>query len=518
MFYEFLKRYKIRLFFLLTALIFLFVSMMFNVRQELLLRPDAWSRSISIPVSAEHKSVYTRETPNSIVVNTANEHKIDQIVIDKKDFSVTDKQSFDIPINPYYSFWVSDDNQTIYYVADKQLWKMNGDKAEKLGKDIQRIYTGPDTIVAVEGDQMIALDPSTGKQSALLAGKEAENIKSISIDPALSSIMALSNSGGQENTVFYFSKTKTGYHKKVLTYISPPVKEVTDLYFTQMKGKVHVIFSTVMKEGGSRSTSSYYAMFSPEKSEGNLSAKPLEVYDQNGKVFDAIQHVQLNQVGNSLQLFFSADGLLKKSNENINMYSASKEGGKWIAKRISTSYQQATLPLLFNGDEAIWLSFDGKIYHVWGAATKDAIIKQSEKLTQTDWKRALESTMISLSSCMVFFLLSLILFAPAVVMIFISYVFKINNAKWLGYMSIAATLILQFIVMQKILNSHFAYVAPSYLTFPYSHITLPFIIDIISFFAFYMTENKEWGYEGKAFYFVGVNIWFAALVVGSYMI
>ncbi len=511
-------KYKIGLFFIGTGLTFFIAFFLINLFNELKLNENGWSRSENLGVAASHKRVFATGETGERKVYGANENELKIGTLKESDFSMKHGTVKGLELSPYNPFWVSSDGGTIYYLKNKELIRKDGANEETIARDVDQLFTSQKLLILSGGEGVFLVRPDSGEIEPLMDAAEAKKVKMAAFDPESSSFLIAAGEGGNNYTFTYFLPDGDGYKPAAMSVSAYSTAVLSNVEVAKEGEMVHIIYSTIIKEGGGRDTANYYAVFPIKKPPVHLEGIELDIYEKHGLPIDKMEDFQFYQNNGELQLLFHAEGPLKKGRMNVNMYEAHLEKGLWKAGRISTHYAQAMQPLWYDGESAGWMAFEGEKYEIWAASRNKQVIEANEHIRKSDVMRALEDTFTFATSSFVFLLFCLILLIPAIVMVCISFFFRIRNGKWLFYVSALMVLVLLFFLLKKTMTVQYMFMAPDFMKTDASRLWLPAAISILAAGGYRITRNEDWEDEGKVFYFVGVISWIAALIAGPYII
>lgn len=488
-----------------------------NIYEERDLNLVGWSRSVDPNEMAINKSTFSRVDDNGVNVYVAgNENTIKKLTIEPTTLDVKEQANIEVPSDPYYPYWVSPDDRTVIYLLKNKLYLLKDEENQILDENVEDLFVNENTILYQKDNEVFSLNTSDFSSSKLGAG---DDLMTLSIDRQSPSYISMHEYGEIAGVEFIYHRWEEGQYKSSSVYIKDSFTlPVAEIEFSEFNNNLHLIYQTTSIKGGGKARTNHYLSIPLNKEKSELMDTKLQVFTKSLTQIDTVSEFQFYQVDDQLRLLFSGKGELKHSVTNTNLYIASIQDERWIANRLSTHYDPVIEPLTLSKTHSTWLSHDGDQYTVMAASTSPDVISESKNLTKNDLLRALEDSVTSLTSAFIMNLFAILLIIPPMIVVFISKFFEVENTKRAEIVAKVAFSLTTFLFVQKTLNVSFYSEAPDYLTFAGVNIFLPIAILFVSLAVERYSKRRDWEFEGRVFYFIGISVWITSLLIGPYII
>ncbi|MBM6617272.1 hypothetical protein [Bacillus suaedaesalsae] len=502
-----------------TFLSFLLIVPLFiqNVIEEKNLNTAGWSRSVDIGEAAINKSTFQRINNDSIDIYLSDsKSSIKKVEIDPLTLNVINEKKIKVPSNPYYTYWVSADDENIIYFSGENLYRFGSGKNEIIAEKVDELTVNNDTIIFRSGEVVYTLNPTDFSKTKVLSD---DNILKIIVDPYSPSFISLHQYGEIGGVEFNYHKWNGHKYDSTSVYVKDSFTQpVTNIDFKEWDKNLLLIYETTAISGGAKDTSHHYLELPLNMTNHEPVETKLKIYDENNIEISSVLEIQLQNSKKEASVIFRGNGELKKSVQNRNLYLASLNNGKWSAARISTNYDPVVEPLLTGDDYLTWLIHDGTNYKLVAANTSPQVIIDSKSSTIEDWIRALEDTLFGLTSALVMLLFFILLVIPAIIVIFLAKFFDVKKTKLAEITANVLFALCSYALLNKLMNEKFLLIAPEYISFQGSIWVILVAVIGVSYILTNLTKNQDWEFEMNVIYFVGVSIWAFSLLIGPYII
>ncbi|KAA0549431.1 MFS transporter [Bacillus sp. BGMRC 2118] len=488
-----------------------------NLIEEQNLHMPGWSRSVDLGEQAINKSTFQRKNKDSIDIYITNSKaSIMKVEIDPLTLKVMKDKEINVPSNPYYTYWVSNDDQHIIYLLRETLYHYHDGENEMIAEDVDELTVNDRTIIFRSDQSVYSLDTSNFSKTEIL---NDDKLLKVVVDPYSPSFISLHQYGELGGVEFTYHKWDGQKYESTSVYRKGSFTHpVTNIDFKEWNQSLMLIYETTVISGGGKEISHYYIDSPLTSEQQEISETKLKVVEGNHMELSSVQELQFINSDKELAIVLRANGELKKSMQNRNLYIASLHNGKWNASRISTNYDPIVEPLVTEEDYITWFIHDGSKYRLSAANTSRQVINVSKESTVEDWSRALEDTLFSLTSALVMMLFSILLVVPAIIVIFISKFFDVKNTTKVEWIANGLFALCSYALVNKVLSEKFLSTAPAYLTFQGSIWVIIGGVLGGSYLLTRLTRNRDWEFEMDVFYFIGVSIWVFSLLIGPYII
>ncbi|MGM7700415.1 hypothetical protein ACSVDE_01750 [Pseudalkalibacillus sp. Hm43] len=502
---------------ILICILFIGLLLYHYLEKERALPTEDWSRTITVMDSTGKSKPYVYEEGNQFHLYQSDEQKVLHYVVN--DLKVQKQESIQAQISSTSYFWAKEDQ--LLYFKDNTIFHNDGQTENILFEDVQGMKATPDQVVYWNDNEIYTIE--TESLESRLVAKSEFPIEDIILHNDPNAFIVLSDRASTDLKVHYFEKEADLYQPTKITEISEAgVAEYTGMDFVEQDGKLHLVFTTYSTAQQKLNYRAYYASIEPGSNQKPDFKEMLFHLEKTGERLFKPRDLEIYMKEDTPTVLFSTDGRTVGKQVASNIYMATIQNNKWVAKRISTSKESSEQPQPLNDGTVVWLDYTGKEYNLSGSSNNPEIVEQSQQITSDDWANATSNAISGLFTGFLILLIASIWIAPpAIFLVLVNFIKEESldeNKSWVLWASILIYLGIQLTLMPKVFNRSFFMNAPDYLTFSGTMYILPLVFALFAYGMMKAGTDQSWGIISRVSYFVGVNLLIFITLIGPYTI
>jgi hypothetical protein len=495
---------------LLAALYFHQLSTMTKLPNE------EWSRSVSLPYEGKEMPI-SFQRGNELYLTNAD--KVNKFVFGEG-LTIEDSEELSMDIPRGYPFW-TDGERFLTLSTGNLTLTQNGD-GRVIDQDVTGLAAAEGKVLYWKSGTVYAFDIASENST------EIHRFPNEIIDIVLASdgsYAVVHQRDDANGEVFFVKSDGVMIESPVLAVKNSVYDKLGNVVMTTTEGKVSIVYGRQMRTGGSLSFNMYKASGPIDELESTpLTAQKLTfINKENDAKLESPDYANIVNLSDGPHLMFTAEGQRIGDNNAMRLYSGQLGSGTEIeALPVNTNNNVAQNPMKVNEESAVWISFNGDHYQLYGASQDADVKAASTELDAEDWKHSGYNAFLMLFSSMITVLTSFYWFLPSLTLLLTLYILRPNifekeDINWVEYASILIFLVMPFTYMNKAMNPYFYEMAPFYYTFPYSGSILLVLMSIVTAAVWKWGRDPEWGTFAGVFYFMLVYMLIYIFSVGPYI-
>jgi hypothetical protein len=495
---------------LLAALYFHQLSTMTKLPNE------EWSRSISLPYEGKEMPISFQRGNELYLTNV---DKVNKFVFGEG-LTIEDSAEINMDIPRGYPFWT--DGERFLTLSKGNLTLTHEGEEELIDQDVTGLATDERTVLYWKSGTVYKYDIDNENANEIHSFPNEIIDIVLGSDGSYAVIHQRDDANGE---VFFVKSDGEMIENPVLAVKNSAYDKLGNVVMTTTEEKVSLIYGRQMRTGGSLSFNMYKASGPIDELESTpLSVQKLMfINKENNAKLESPDYAKIVNLSDGPHLMFTAEGQRIGDNNAMRLYSGQLDAGDQIeALPVNTNNNVAQNPMKVNDESAVWISFSGDHYQLYGASQDAEVKAVSTELDAEDWKLSAYNAFLMLFSSMVTVLTSFYWFLPSLTLLLTLYILKPNifekdDINWVEYASILIFLVMPFTYMNKAMNPYFYEMAPFYYTFPNSGSILLVLMSIVTAAVWKWGRDPDWGTFAGVFYFMLVYMMIYIFSVGPYI-
>ncbi|HET7580687.1 MAG TPA: hypothetical protein VFK33_15525 [Bacillales bacterium] len=511
---------------ILTFLISVALLMVYNLHQELLLPSKNWSRSIKMPLTtSDFYTPFVQKENGHYHIYTYQKGKIGDLVLDSK-LQVVKKSKVPLHVKKETPYWIKGNNSLV--MQNGKLILRRGERKKVLSRNMDGMAAAASQVIVWRDQKLYTVDLKTFSLTPVATLKN--KIRSVVNGRHSSRFLAVSKLDQKHIQLTLFQQKNPGAVFEKIPVItleegtSDANQTISGIQFA-VSGKQMALVYTVfgITQGGTIRTNHFAAE--------NLKDLPFQsalpsfqfIEKKTHRFLHDPIHIRVAFQGSHPVLLLAASGHMPVGEEAVNIYEAAKGAKYWQAKLVSKTDTVSKVPFWLNDQTVLWLDFiDYDQYQLMGASQNPQVIARSLQLRGEDWMNAFADTLVSLFSTLLIVFYSFLWIAPTGffmgILAMANMTMMERNPAWIKYTAVGLYVLMQLIFMPILFDGAFQVKAPVYLTFPGSPYVVTLLLAVQAWGMMKVVKGEEWENFAQISFFLTMDVWMVAFLVGPYII